>query len=91
MSRTGIITTNLKVLRILECSCDVEADLPTVMFRLKQTKPDALNYHRFLLARNAAGEVVADDIYVFLSGENMSESIRRAWLPTARQSMKTDI
>jgi predicted negative regulator of RcsB-dependent stress response len=70
---------------------DVEADPPTVMFRLKQTKADALNYHRFLLARNAAGEVVADDFYVFLSGEKMSETLRRTWLPIARQSVKSEV
>ena len=70
---------------------EVEADPPTVMFRLKQTKPDALNYHQFFLARNAAGEVVADDFYVFLSSENMSESLRRTWLPIARQSVKSEV
>ncbi len=96
LRRTGGLTTRInatikqggsyRALRI-----EVEADPPAVMFRLKQTKPEALNYHRFVLARNADGEVVADDFYVFLSGENMSESLRRTWLPIARQSVKSEV
>jgi hypothetical protein len=70
---------------------DRESDPPTVMFRLHQTKPFALNYHQFFLVRNVAGEVVAGDVSVFLTGEKMSESFRRAWLPLARQSMKSDV
>jgi tetratricopeptide (TPR) repeat protein len=96
LKRNGALTTKINAAIKQGCSyralrIEVEADPPAVMFRLKQTKPDALNYHRFLLARNAAGEVVADDFYVFLSGETMSETLRRTWLPIARQSVKSEV
>ena len=36
-----------------------------------------LNYHEFLLARSPDGQVVTEDMYVFLSGEMLTQTFRR--------------
>lgn len=38
---------------------------------------DDLNYHEFLLRRDANGRVVAEDIYIFMTGEMLSSTLRR--------------
>lgn len=54
------------------------------------TKEGALNYHELLLVKNASGVVEATDIYVFVSGELMSQTLRRGALniiASQKQSM----
>ena len=41
------------------------------------------NYHDFVLARRPDGKVRAVDAYMFLSGELISQSIRRLYIPVA--------
>lgn len=52
------------------------------MFRM--TLPGAgFNYHDWVLARRPDGRIRGVDVYVFLSAELMSKTIRRAYLPLA--------
>lgn len=56
-----------------------------VLFRL--VSPAGLNYHEYTLS-SEQGEIRAVDLYVFLSGENLSETWRRLLLPTAKELNK---
>ena len=62
----------------------------TAIFRQTGPMGSHLNYHRFVLARNSRGDVVAQDLYSFESGENFSDALRRDWLPMVREKYKTD-
>ena len=42
-----------------------------------------VNYHEFVLTRNAAGELRACDAYIYMSGERLSETMRRMFLQLA--------
>ncbi|TWT30198.1 hypothetical protein KOR34_47560 [Posidoniimonas corsicana] len=55
------------------------------LFRL--SGGDGLNYHDFRLSLQN-GRVLADDIYVYMSGEYLSETIYRTLLPAAQQFSK---
>jgi len=44
------------------------------------TSEGALNYHELLLVKDASGRIEATDIYVFVSGEMMSQTLRRGAL-----------
>ena len=49
---------------------------PRVLLRL--LGPDgALNYHDFSLVRYADGQIATDDVYIYLSGEPFSQTLRR--------------
>jgi hypothetical protein len=50
----------------------------SVLFRL--SADGGLNYIEFPLARNASGNVVATDCYIYLSGEYISQTARRVLL-----------
>jgi hypothetical protein len=50
--------------------------------------PGGFNYHECLLARSKDGRVRIADVYVFLSGENASDSLRRLFLPAAAEASK---
>jgi len=57
---------------------------PWLLFRI--LLPDqGVNYHDLLLARRADGKVKAIDIHVFMSGELLSQTFRRAYLQIAAQ------
>ncbi len=58
-----------------------------VLFRLDTEQ--GLNYHRFDLTRNPGGNVVAGDMYVFLSGEYFSTTLRRLYLPAAAHESRS--
>lgn len=54
----------------------------TVLFRM--VHPSAgVNYHEYLLANKPDGQTRAIDLYVFLSAENISTTLRRWYLPVA--------
>jgi tetratricopeptide (TPR) repeat protein len=59
-----------------------ESGQPHVLFRL-DASDQGINYHDFLLARQADGTICAVDLYVFLKGEYLSQTVRRILLPTA--------
>jgi tetratricopeptide (TPR) repeat protein len=42
-----------------------------------------------LLARRSTGQVVVKDLYILLSAENLSDVLKRGWLPIAKQLSKS--
>jgi tetratricopeptide (TPR) repeat protein len=44
---------------------------------------EGVNYYDFRLVRRADGKVMATDLYVFMAGENFTQTIRRLFLPMA--------
>jgi hypothetical protein len=55
------------------------------VFRLVMPDSDGVNYHDFVLARGPDGKVRAADVYIFLSGELISQTMRRMYIPAAAQ------
>jgi hypothetical protein len=53
------------------------------LFRLLPANDGGVNYHDFVLARSPTGQVRATDLYVFLSGELISQTFRRSYIPEA--------
>lgn len=47
------------------------------VFRMLLPGGKGVNYHEYSLAKTKSGSVVASDIYVYLSGEKLSQTIRR--------------
>ena len=46
--------------------------------RLVHANFSGVNYIDFVLGRNAAGQIIAQDMYIFYSGELLSQTVRRA-------------
>ena len=67
---------------------DVRGKVPHVLFRMKLADDGGLNYHRYSLIRRSGGAVVAGDMYVFMTAEDLSATLRRSWLPLANQTFK---
>jgi hypothetical protein len=61
---------------------------PTVLLRL--VSDAGLNYHEWLLTK-VGGNVLASDIYIYISGELLSDTLRRSALPVAKELSKTFI
>lgn len=55
---------------------------PRALFRLVIPN-GGLNYHEYLLTKNDAGTVQAYDVFVYLSGERLSQTMRRMMLQLA--------
>ena len=55
----------------------------TALFRLVMPDGDGVNYHEYVLARRPDGKVRAVDAYIFLTGELMSQTMRRMYIPAA--------
>jgi hypothetical protein len=53
------------------------------LFRLILPDGGGFNYHDFAVVKQPDGKVRAVDLYIFLSGESVADTIRRAFLPTA--------
>lgn len=53
------------------------------LFRMIMPANSGVNYHDFVLARSRSGVVRAVDLYVYLSGEMISQTFRRMYIPTA--------
>jgi hypothetical protein len=60
-------------------------DEKRVLFRLMDPA-GAFSYHDWILARRPNGQVRAVDVYIFASGERMTETARRGFLPVAAQA-----
>jgi tetratricopeptide (TPR) repeat protein len=58
----------------------------TVLFRMSTDA--GLNYHEWLLANNG-DNVLATDVYIYLSGELLTTALRRFALPVATQESKS--
>lgn len=63
-----------KLLRIYE-----KEGRQRVLFRMISS--DAVNYHEYSLIRFPDGEVATEDIFIFLTGEPFSQTIRRMLIP----------
>jgi hypothetical protein len=57
----------------------------TALFRLVMPDSNVGNYYEFVLARRPDGKVRAVDIHDFLSGELISQAMRRIYIPVAAQ------
>ena len=71
---------NCELLRYLEVDHQKRARI-----RLMFPNYGGLNYLDFILGRNAAGQVVAQDMYIFYSGELLSKTMRRMAVQMAAQ------
>jgi hypothetical protein len=61
---------------------------PTVLLRL--VSDAGLNYHEWLLTK-AGGNVLASDVYIYIAGELLSDTLRRSALPVAKELSKSFI
>jgi tetratricopeptide (TPR) repeat protein len=61
----------------------MQGHTPRALFRLLSSS--RLNYFEFELGRNARNEVVIFDIYPYMAGEFLSESLRRVYLMAAAE------
>ncbi len=61
---------------------------PAALFRLKLPNQGGANYHWYFLKRSKDGLVRAQDIYIYLTAERISETVRRVWLPLASEVSK---
>ncbi len=59
---------------------------PSVLFRM--VSDAGLNYHEWLLAKSGTS-VLASDIYIYISGELLSETFRRSALPLANEASRS--
>ena len=64
-------------------------DEQRALFRLLLPDSGGVNYHDLILAKNQKGQTRIVDIYIFLSSETMSTTVRRAFLPIAAQAEKS--
>lgn len=69
---------------------DARTQPATALFRLKQSS-GGLNYHRLILGRSADGKIVVKDIFVMMTGENLSQTVKQAWLPMAMDAGKSKL
>lgn len=59
------------------------------LFRMTIGGNGGVNYHDVLLRKDAAGQVKGYDVYVFLTGEMLSETMKRVFLPIAAQENRS--
>lgn len=59
------------------------------IFRMLLPKGRGVNYHEYALAKTKSGQVVASDIYICLTGEFLSESIRRNLITALHESKES--
>ena len=59
-----------------------------VLFRLIQGE-GGVNYHDMVIAKQPGGAVRVIDMYIFMSGELFSRTLRRAFLPLAAEESKS--
>jgi hypothetical protein len=58
----------------------------TILFRLVTSDSNVANYHEFILGRRPDGKIRAVDAYILLSGELISQSVRRLYIPVAART-----
>jgi tetratricopeptide (TPR) repeat protein len=54
---------------------------PRALFRLLLPESGGVNYYDLTFSRDATGRLRINDIHLALSGEFLSDTLRRAWLP----------
>lgn len=62
-----------------------EGKFVRVLARLILPQAGGFNYHDFLVTKLPDGKVVAADVFIYLSAEMMSTTMRRGFLPVASQ------
>lgn len=91
----GVRRSGVPLGKQIVAAWDDESDFHLLRMRLDGTVPHALfrviskagiNYLDLELARDAKGEVVVSDIYPYISGELLSETLRRTYLQAANES-----
>lgn len=60
-----------------------------VLFRIIQPKNEGINYLEFVLQRSPDGRIRAADIYAYISGEFLTETLRRALMPILADQSRT--
>ena len=58
---------------------------PRALFRLLLPEGAGVNYHDFTFTRDTAGKLRTGDVHLALSGEFLSDTLRRAYLPVVAQ------
>jgi tetratricopeptide (TPR) repeat protein len=91
----GVRRSGVPLGKQLVAAWDDESDFHLLRMRMDGTTPHALfrviskagiNYLDLELARDAKGAVVVSDIYPYISGELLSETLRRTYLQAANES-----
>jgi len=72
--------------KLLRVEPSTASAAPIPVFRLLSR--ESINYHRLILARNAAGEITIADVEIFISGEPLSQTMRRLLLPALAEADK---
>ncbi len=67
-----------------------EEGRPFALFRLILPNNGGVNFHKFFLHRNSSDEVLARDVYIYLSAEPITEIFRRGWVGLAAQILNED-
>lgn len=62
---------------------------PIAVFRILLPNEGGVNYHQYFLKRSEDGQVRAEDIYVFLTAERMSDTLRVFWRTVVAEASKT--
>ena len=68
-----------------------QGDKKRLLFRLLLADDEGLNYHELPLAKRPDGKVVAIDIYVYMSGETLSTTVRRMYLPLVAKRKQSSL
>jgi hypothetical protein len=66
-------------------------DTVVAVFRMILPGGRGVNYHEYALAKTSEGKVLASDIYIFLAGERLSDSIRRNLILSIDEKEKSTI
>jgi tetratricopeptide (TPR) repeat protein len=91
----GVRRSGVPLGKQLVAGWDDESDFHLLRMRLDGTTPHALfrviskagiNYLDLELARDAKGAVVVSDVYPYISGELISDTLRRTYLQAANES-----
>ena len=60
----------------------------TALFRMILPDGAGVNYHEYLITRKPDGKLHSPDIYIYLSGEPMSQTLRRFYVPAAANASR---
>jgi tetratricopeptide (TPR) repeat protein len=70
---------------------EINGPEPFAMYRFNLAQQRGVNYHRIYLKRNADGSIVASDVFVLLTAERLSETLRRSWVPFAQSELRSGL
>lgn len=67
---------------------NTEGERPFALFRLILPGNGGVNFHKYFLKRDSQDQVVAEDMYIYLSAEPLTEIFRRGWAALAQEILK---